>query len=75
LSPSWSEERSTSADCAKSKSATSSAGPTTTTVCGSTVRRVGDPADIAYAALYLTSDESAYVTGSALAVDGGRTFH
>jgi NAD(P)-dependent dehydrogenase (short-subunit alcohol dehydrogenase family) len=39
------------------------------------IRRVGDPADIAYAALYLTSDESAYVTGSALAVDGGRTFH
>jgi NAD(P)-dependent dehydrogenase (short-subunit alcohol dehydrogenase family) len=39
------------------------------------IRRVGDPADIAYAALYLTSEESAYVTGSALAVDGGRTFH
>jgi NAD(P)-dependent dehydrogenase (short-subunit alcohol dehydrogenase family) len=39
------------------------------------IRRVGEPADIAYAALYLTSDESAYVTGSALAVDGGRTFH
>jgi NAD(P)-dependent dehydrogenase (short-subunit alcohol dehydrogenase family) len=39
------------------------------------IRRVGAPDDIAYAALYLTSDESAYVTGSALAVDGGRTFH
>jgi NAD(P)-dependent dehydrogenase (short-subunit alcohol dehydrogenase family) len=39
------------------------------------IRRVGEPADIAYAALYLTSEESAYVTGSALAVDGGRTFH
>lgn len=39
------------------------------------IKRVGQPADIAHAALYLTSDESAYVTGSALAVDGGRTFH
>jgi NAD(P)-dependent dehydrogenase (short-subunit alcohol dehydrogenase family) len=39
------------------------------------IKEVGQPSDIAYAALYLTSDESAYVTGSALAVDGGRTFH
>jgi NAD(P)-dependent dehydrogenase (short-subunit alcohol dehydrogenase family) len=39
------------------------------------IRRVGRPDDIAYAALYLSSDESAYVTGSALAVDAGRTFH
>lgn len=39
------------------------------------IRRVGRPEDIAYAALYLTSAESAMVTGSALAVDGGRTFH
>ena len=39
------------------------------------IKRVGQPDDIAHAALFLTSDESAYVTGSALAVDGGRTFH
>ena len=39
------------------------------------IRRVGRPEDIAYAALYLSSAESAYVTGSALAVDAGRTFH
>lgn len=39
------------------------------------IKEAGRPGDIAYAALYLTSDESAYVTGSALAVDGGRTFH
>jgi NAD(P)-dependent dehydrogenase (short-subunit alcohol dehydrogenase family) len=39
------------------------------------IKRPGQPDDIAYAALYLTSDESAFVTGAALAVDGGRTFH
>jgi NAD(P)-dependent dehydrogenase (short-subunit alcohol dehydrogenase family) len=39
------------------------------------IRRPGRPEDIAYAALYLSSAESAHVTGSSLAVDGGRTFH
>ncbi len=39
------------------------------------IKEVGLPSDVACAALYLTSDESTYVTGSALAVDGGRTFH
>ena len=39
------------------------------------IKQAGQPSDIAYAALYLTSEESAHVTGSALAVDGGRTFH
>jgi NAD(P)-dependent dehydrogenase (short-subunit alcohol dehydrogenase family) len=39
------------------------------------IRRPGRPDEIAQAALYLTSDESSYVTGAALAVDGGRTFH
>ncbi|MCC7275986.1 MAG: SDR family oxidoreductase [Alphaproteobacteria bacterium] len=39
------------------------------------IKRVGLPADIAGAALYLTSAESSYVTGTAIAVDGGRTFH
>jgi len=33
--------------------------------------RMGRPADIAYAALYLASEESAYVTGTELTVDGG----
>jgi len=39
------------------------------------IKEVGRPIDIAQAALYLTGNDSAYVTGSALAVDGGRTFH
>ena len=31
--------------------------------------------EIAAAILWLTSAESSYVTGTAIAVDGGRTFH
>lgn len=33
--------------------------------------RFGEPADVAKAALFLASDEAAYVTGSGLTVDGG----
>jgi 2-keto-3-deoxy-L-fuconate dehydrogenase len=33
--------------------------------------RMGRPEEIAAAALYLASDESAFVTGSALMIDGG----
>jgi len=37
------------------------------------LRRLGKPIDIAYAALYLASEESSFVTGSVLVVDGGST--
>ena len=33
--------------------------------------RQGDPADLAYAALYLASDEASFVTGQCLEIDGG----
>jgi 3-oxoacyl-[acyl-carrier protein] reductase len=34
---------------------------------------IGDPKDIAYAMLYLASDEARYVTGQTIVVDGGST--
>ena len=37
--------------------------------------RLADPVEIARAILFLTSDESSYVTGAALAADGGRSFY
>src|SRR5262249_40146629 len=35
--------------------------------------RFGEPAEVAYGVLYLASDESAFVTGSELVIDGGWT--
>ena len=37
--------------------------------------RVAAPEEMAAAALFLTSSDSSFVTGTALAADGGRTFH
>ncbi|MBA4222540.1 MAG: 3-oxoacyl-ACP reductase [Methylobacterium sp.] len=39
------------------------------------LRRAADADEIAAAILFLTSSESSFITGTALAVDGGRTFH
>lgn len=37
------------------------------------IGRMGRPDEVAYAALYLASDEAAFITGSALVIDGGWT--
>jgi NAD(P)-dependent dehydrogenase (short-subunit alcohol dehydrogenase family) len=37
------------------------------------LRRLGEPADVALAALYLASDSSKFVTGIVLPVDGGNS--
>ena len=37
------------------------------------IGRMGNPDEIAHAALYLASDEAAFVTGSSLVIDGGLT--
>jgi NAD(P)-dependent dehydrogenase (short-subunit alcohol dehydrogenase family) len=39
------------------------------------LKRMADPLEIAQAILFLTGTESSFITGAALAVDGGRTFH
>ena len=37
------------------------------------IGRLGQPEDVAYAMLFLASDESSFITGVALPVDGGRS--
>ena len=38
---------------------------------GIPMRRIGEPDDVAYGVLYLVSDESKFVTGTELVIDGG----
>lgn len=37
------------------------------------IKRIGVPRDVAYCALYLSSDEATWVTGANFVIDGGRT--
>jgi NAD(P)-dependent dehydrogenase (short-subunit alcohol dehydrogenase family) len=37
------------------------------------LKRMAQPREVAYGALYLASDESAFVTGAELRIDGGYT--
>jgi glucose 1-dehydrogenase len=39
------------------------------------LRRIGEPEDIARAAVWLASDSSDYVTGATLYIDGGMTLY
>jgi NAD(P)-dependent dehydrogenase (short-subunit alcohol dehydrogenase family) len=43
-------------------------------VKGMAIKRMGQPGDMVGACLFLLSDESAWVTGQIIAVDGGQTF-
>ena len=42
---------------------------------GAGAPQAADPSEIAAGIVFLLSDSASYVTGSTLAVDGGRTFH
>ncbi len=42
-------------------------------IANSAARRLGEPVDIAKVVLFLASDDAVFVSGSGIAVDGGRT--
>ena len=44
-------------------------------IAGRAIKRAGYPADLVGGALFLASDESEFVTGQILAIDGGSVFH
>ena len=46
---------------------------TAAVVAATPMKRAADPKEIAYAALFLASDEASFITGAELAVDGGYT--
>ena len=39
----------------------------------SAAQRLGEPVDVAKVALFLASDDAAFVSGTGIAVDGGRS--
>jgi NAD(P)-dependent dehydrogenase (short-subunit alcohol dehydrogenase family) len=47
--------------------------PAAAMMAGTPAGRTGDPSDIAAAVAYLASDDAAFVHGTVLDVDGGRT--
>jgi 3-oxoacyl-[acyl-carrier protein] reductase len=42
-------------------------------VAGIHLRRLGEPSDIAHAAVFLASDQAGWISGQILSVDGGRS--
>ena len=49
------------------------AGITDAIVAITPMKRLGTPIEVAYGALFLASDESSYMTGAELVIDGGYT--
>ena len=39
------------------------------------MNKIGKPEDIAYAAVFLASDEASYITGQTITIDGGRVIN
>ena len=50
-------------------------GATEALLAGSLVRRLGQPEDVAHAAVFLASDDASFVTGADFLIDGGLTNH